>query len=288
MHLTDENRGHVSDDFEYPRFWLVYPGIFFLIWNAVVARPTALEFSKLFRGICDSWGSLVLPFWYIGILAPIYTGFVSDQGVLGALALGFVDVILPYTYWFVHHYNTYDQEVRGARPCCSCFRSTPAPSDSNEAANTLEVTVGSADVIENEESDDSILIFKKVVNQGDLVERDAEKSYRFNHPKSDLVIQRQRKSNWLDNISNVISSESKNSNGIAEMENVSTSANSVQLCAICLEVYKVGEDIGWSRNPLCHHVFHKECILESLKTHNSCPICRNSYSIGLEPEGVTN
>jgi hypothetical protein len=270
---------------------LVFPGMFFLVWNALFAFPTTLELSKLFRGMCNgNLATLIFPHWYMGILVPVYAGF-AGFGVLGALVLGFIDVIFPYTFWFVYH-NKYNEEVGGARSCCSCFLSTPVSNDSNEAANPLEVPVGSADVIVSEENDDSdkktkeILIYKKVVNQGDLVEKNADKSFRFNHPKSDLVIQRQRKPSWLNKKSNaIITSESKNPNGIAELENVSTSTNSVQLCAICLEVYKVGEDIGWSRNPLCHHAFHKECILESLKAHNSCPICRNSYYVADEEIG---
>jgi hypothetical protein len=239
--------------------WLVGPGVFFLVWNGIIGGPTALELSKLFRGMCDpGFLFLLCPHWYMGILVPIYVGF-SGFGVLGALVLGFVDVILPYTFWFVIH-NFDSEELRGARHCCSCL-------------------FGSADVIESAKNDNTnrtidILIFKKVVNHdGDLVEMDADKSFRFNHPKSDLAVNQK---------SNAITSESDNPNGIAETD-VDTSTNSVQLCAICLEVYKVGEDIGWSRNPLCHHAFHKECILESLKAHNSCPICRNSYNIGLEP-----
>jgi hypothetical protein len=64
-----------------------------------------------------------------------------------------------------------------------------------------------------------------------LVEKDADESFRLNHPKSDLVVQRLRKSNWLQKKSNAITSESDNPNGIAEMD-VGTSTNSVQLCAI--------------------------------------------------------
>jgi hypothetical protein len=127
----------------------------------------------------------------------------------------------------------------------------------------LEVPVGSADVV-TESDDFNILILKKVV--------DDAKSFRFNHPKSNLVIQSQRKSNRHNKKCKVATPSS----------NVST--NSVQLCAICLEDYKVGEDIGWSRNPLCHHVFHKDCILESLKAHNSCPVCRNSYYVASNEE----
>ena len=222
-----------------------------------------------FRGKCDaaSVKFLLCLCWLFGIVIPITFGY-RGFGILGALAFGFVYVIVPYTFWAVHSdSDTRNQGVQ-ATPCCSCFRSTPELNDSTEVHTTLEVAVGSADVTKtsDEDASNNILILKKVVNQGDLlVEKDDAKSFRFNHPKSDLVLQRQRKSNVATPSSNV-------------------STNSVQLCAICLEDYKVGEDIGWSRNPLCHHAFHKDCILESLKAHNSCPICRNSYYYSTDEE----
>lgn len=54
-------------------------------------------------------------------------------------------------------------------------------------------------------------------------------------------------------------------------------SSSDQFCNICLEEYMVGEDIGWSKNDSCHHVFHKKCILEWLVQHQDCPICRNKF-----------
>jgi hypothetical protein len=148
----------------------------------------------------------------------------------------------------------------------------------NEADEAFAIVYRAAYPAKSTESDDStkqLLIVKKVVNQGDLlVEKDDAKSFRFNHPKSDLVIQRQRKSNRLD-----IKKDKE-----VDTTSSDVSSNSVQLCAICLEDYKVGEDIGWSRNPLCHHVFHKDCILESLEANNSCPICRNLYYIADDEE----
>ena len=250
---------------------VVIPGVFFLFWNGVLGNFATRSFSMLCRGKCDgSLAFLLCPHWYLGIFIPISWGY-EAFGVWGALGLGFVDVVLPYTYWAVN-INTNDEEVQ-ATPCCSCFRSTPEPNDSNQA-NTLEIPVGSADGTPKSDDSNNILILKKVVNQDEsLVEKDDTKSFRSNHPKSDLVIQRQRKSNLLK----------KNGETTAPSSNVST--NSVQLCAICLEDYKVGEDIGWSQNPLCHHAFHKGCILESLETHNSCPICRNSYDIDDEEKG---
>merc|ERR1712038_63928 len=54
-------------------------------------------------------------------------------------------------------------------------------------------------------------------------------------------------------------------------------SNSTQICSICLEEYKFGESIGWSRNSECHHAFHKECIIQWLETNSDCPICRKRY-----------
>jgi hypothetical protein len=270
--------------------------LFFLFWNGLLGCHVTLAFSSLLRGKCDSGVIILLcPHWMIGVVVPFTVGYQS-YGVLGSLGIGFLDVILPYTVWGVYH-NARNDEVR-ANPCCSCFRST-----ADEIA--VELPAGSADVTESAESSgDSntteIIILKKVVDHGDLIEKDAAKSFRFNHPKSDLVIRSdlgirsQRKSSWFDKKCKVVttaSSSKMDSNGIvAEMGDVlSSSTNSVQLCSICLEDYKVGEDIGWSRNPLCHHAFHKDCILEYLKAHNSCPICRNWwYSIPDEEIGHFN
>lgn len=47
-------------------------------------------------------------------------------------------------------------------------------------------------------------------------------------------------------------------------------------CAICRNGYQVNEELCWSRDPLCNHVFHRQCldrwILEA-DDHNHCPLC---------------
>jgi hypothetical protein len=48
-------------------------------------------------------------------------------------------------------------------------------------------------------------------------------------------------------------------------------------CAICLEDYKQGDEVCWSRNRHCAHVFHQKCIVEWLLHHEGCPVCRQDY-----------
>lgn len=50
-------------------------------------------------------------------------------------------------------------------------------------------------------------------------------------------------------------------------------------CLICLENYLVGDQIVWSSNPNCIHVFHEECILTWLSKMGEgfCPLCRQNF-----------
>eukprot|EP00934_Nitzschia_sp_Nitz4_P000412 Nitzschia sp. Nitz4//scaffold17_size182527//88045//89019//NITZ4_001854-RA/size182527-snap-gene-0.280-mRNA-1//1//CDS//3329539340//412//frame0 len=49
------------------------------------------------------------------------------------------------------------------------------------------------------------------------------------------------------------------------------------VCSICLAEYEVGDKITWSKNPLCFHVFHHECIEQWLYKHDECPLCREDF-----------
>jgi len=48
-------------------------------------------------------------------------------------------------------------------------------------------------------------------------------------------------------------------------------------CPICLEEYKVGDEIAWSKNDQCPHAFHIDCALDWLMDHDECPVCRGDY-----------
>ena len=46
------------------------------------------------------------------------------------------------------------------------------------------------------------------------------------------------------------------------------------VCCICLEGYSCGETICVAKKPSCDHLFHKDCVLEWMKTNDDCPLCR--------------
>jgi hypothetical protein len=48
-------------------------------------------------------------------------------------------------------------------------------------------------------------------------------------------------------------------------------------CSICLEEFRNGDEMCASPNQACSHVFHRDCILDWLLTHEICPICRRNY-----------
>jgi hypothetical protein len=52
---------------------------------------------------------------------------------------------------------------------------------------------------------------------------------------------------------------------------------SPRCCPICYEEYKMGDDIAWSKNVECPHVYHLSCILEWLLDNDMCPMCRARY-----------
>ncbi|CAO2820829.1 unnamed protein product [Amaranthus hypochondriacus] len=52
-------------------------------------------------------------------------------------------------------------------------------------------------------------------------------------------------------------------------------------CSICLCEYKAKETLRCM--PDCNHCFHVNCIDEWLKMNPTCPLCRNSPSVGPSP-----
>jgi hypothetical protein len=52
-------------------------------------------------------------------------------------------------------------------------------------------------------------------------------------------------------------------------------------CSICLDAYQPGDVLCWSKNELCNHLYHKECILgwAVQNNHDTCPLCRNNLLV---------
>ena len=54
-------------------------------------------------------------------------------------------------------------------------------------------------------------------------------------------------------------------------------SNNERQCAICINNFKVGDKICYSRNKQCSHCFHYGCISEWLMKNNECPLCREDF-----------
>ena len=48
-------------------------------------------------------------------------------------------------------------------------------------------------------------------------------------------------------------------------------------CPVCLSGYQSGDEVSWSTNTACEHLFHKDCIHAWLLKHYDCPMCRNTF-----------
>ena len=57
-----------------------------------------------------------------------------------------------------------------------------------------------------------------------------------------------------------------------------------EFCSICLEAYDISEEICSSKNKMCHHKFHLDCMVSWLMDHDECPICRLPYL--MENDGI--
>ncbi len=47
-------------------------------------------------------------------------------------------------------------------------------------------------------------------------------------------------------------------------------------CTICLENFDISSDV--KQLPICHHIFHRNCLTEWFLYHNNCPMCRTNIS----------
>jgi hypothetical protein len=102
----------------------------------------------------------------------------------------------------------------------------------------------------------NVLVTKHVVVQ----DVDASTLKDMERKKSDLII-----------------SPSLASTQSADVDDHDDDLDGIATCTICLTEYSEGEEICWSQNDHCNHVFHKECILEWLLRRDECPCCRHNF-----------
>ena len=53
--------------------------------------------------------------------------------------------------------------------------------------------------------------------------------------------------------------------------------NTDPCCSICLDEYQVGDEVCWSKNQVCVHIHHLDCMLAWLQDHDDCPLCREVF-----------
>jgi len=62
------------------------------------------------------------------------------------------------------------------------------------------------------------------------------------------------------------------------LQSPSSDEENTSTCVICLDAFRVGDDVTWSKDMQCRHVFHQECLSEWLSNpeHDDCPFCRRT------------
>ena len=61
------------------------------------------------------------------------------------------------------------------------------------------------------------------------------------------------------------------------LNSTASTMSALKSCPICMEVFLVGDEVGFSRNKECNHCFHVDCIIHWLMENDECPICRRDY-----------
>lgn len=60
-------------------------------------------------------------------------------------------------------------------------------------------------------------------------------------------------------------------------DNSSSNFYSPRCCPICLEDYEEDDQVCFSKNDDCPHMYHLECLMDWLMKHDDCPMCRLEY-----------
>ena len=78
------------------------------------------------------------------------------------------------------------------------------------------------------------------------------------------------------NTSELLEDQSRGTpHGAMELDTMSD--NDEGTCPICLCQFDDTDDVTWSLNKHCKHVFHRECSGEWLQNKEDCPVCRSFF-----------
>ncbi len=114
----------------------------------------------------------------------------------------------------------------------------------------------------------------------DAENKEDDESNQGEHYKSNIIISATKiLASWRTSPIKSTQKISDPLSGVSEkIENSSVeSLYSPRTCPICLEEYKEGDDICWSKNKNCPHAFHLDCMAEWLIENDECPMCRENY-----------
>jgi hypothetical protein len=218
----------------------------FICWNYALAGVVLEGLRDLFNLRCtDAVTILICPHWLLGIVIPASLGYFL-MGVSGSFLFTGICAGLPYGFVML---------LGGQLGWEGPASTATAPDSTTEEPIDVEIGIDPNRLTEIERRAylERTLKFTKVVEGSIRDTTEAEKSFRTEHPKSDIVVPRKC---WEKN------------------EACSTGdAN----CTICFEDYTENDNICWSPNPICHHAFHKDCVMDWLMKNTECPVCRRPY-----------
>lgn len=271
-----------------------------------------ITITRLCREGCGGYLCILLwPHWVFGLIFPLMIG-ISTYGNLVGILLLVTSGVLPYIYWIIRiNCRSNEHENYRTSPCCSCFCKDAHRRQLEKMIICKHIVAegsrkSARDANSNgsrDPQDSDTVSFRTKHPKSDIVKKkrkteqsehrvskkssqihDEESLFPISIPEEKDEDEEEQGLGLIHNKANINfddnedDDEDDNEKDDAESHLKSAGTSySVQMCSICLEEYKVGDEIAWSRNDNCHHAFHKDCIIEWLVNHQNCPICRNKY-----------
>lgn len=244
---TDEN-----GDEDGQLLMMVFLFSFFLVWNVglsvrVIGSLLAIRSGDRAQGLID----LACPIWIVGIVAPLWLSY-RQAGSIACVAALLICVVVPY------------------------------------GANILRVVVLGDDAAEffsqgTVDPSRSFGCWSFLLGlPSDRQQRQRQPGASFDQP--DLLVIKKAKSREEgdDDEDDELSQQSPETCHACPPRS-DVLLPSSEVCGICLDEYKEGDDVAWSKSPSCRHVFHASCLKEWLvkkeKPMQVCPVCRESYHL---------